>query len=246
MSNTTAIDKIRHLLLLAEKAETEAEAANASYHAQAMMSKYRISLVDVKNDPTSAACADEVIKDNDGPESGQKIAQWKTLLLNTICTQNGCRVLIQSKDLGYQNNSYRRARIQCLNVIGTEADAVLCCAFYVSIRDVIEHLALVYKPGNMDRGEGKNWATSFKLGCTSTICERLRQANCEAKQQAVADNAITALAIIDNRDKNVVAYIGKIKSKTKHISVNNVNGDAYRTGQDVGKNVSLTNKVLKN
>jgi len=247
MTDTTSIiDKIKHLLFLAERAGTEAEAANASHHAQMLMSKYRVSLVDVENNPANSINTDNVIKQNNGPESGQKIAQWKIALLNAICVINGCRVLISSDNLGYKPGSYRRARLQHLEVIGTESDAVLCGAFYCSIRDTIEHLAKVYNPGDLARGEGKNWATSFKLGCTASICQRLKAAAVEAKQQAVLDNATTALAIIDNRDKDVAAYVNRISSKTKQLSRSNVNGDAYRAGISAGNNVSLTKNTLKN
>ncbi len=237
MEISNVIDKVKHLMLLAQKAGTEAEAANASRHAQALMMKYRISTVDLQE-----IREDDSIKTNAGPEGGYRIAVWKSNLLSTICSVNGCRLIISRRYAGY--STCNRKTYQEFQIIGTESDATLCKEFYNYLCNLIENLTITLSPPGLARGEGKNWANSFKLGCTSTICLRLREGYNEAKKQASVESS-TALMVINNRDKDVAAFVAKLSLGTKAVAASNVNGSAYRAGCAAGQKATLTSKVLK-
>ena len=242
-TTTPVIQKIKHLLALAAKAGTEAEAENASHHAQALMLKYRLSVAELESSmPESVAAS---VQEQEGPESAAKIAQWKVTLMNVICNVNGCKLLINKKTVGW--GEARRLVNNVFLVIGSENDAALVNAFYCNLRDTIESLAKAHQPANLPRGVGKNWATSFKLGCTAKITSRLKQGAEEARKEAIVENKVTALAVIDNRSEAVSTYMGKKYPKLGHTqaSRSNLNGAAFAAGVSAGSRVSLSSKVLK-
>lgn len=241
-TTTPVIQKIKNLLALAAKAGTEAEAENASRHAQALMLKYRLSVAELESSAPESVAAS--IGEYNGPEAAVKIAQWKVYLMNVICSINGCKLIINNIPI---RHGMRRQFNRAFLVIGSEADASLVSAFYCNLRDTIESLAKTHQPAGLARGEGKNWATSFKLGCTTRINERLKEGAASARKEAVADNKITALAVIDNRKEAVSAYMVKAYPKLRNVqaSRSNVRDEAYSMGRAVGGRVSLSSKVLK-
>jgi hypothetical protein len=241
-TTTPVIQKIKHLLALAAKAGTEAEAENASRHAQALMMKYRLSVAELESSmPESVAAS---IGEHNGPETAVKIAQWKSYLMNTICDINGCKLIISNILI---KNGMRQQYNRIFRVIGSEADASLVSAFYCNLRDTVESLAKTHQPVGLARGEGKNWATSFKLGCTTRINERLKEGAASARQEAIVENKITALAVIDNRSDAVSTYVVKAYPKLRNVQASrpNIRHEAYSMGRAVGGMVSLSSKVLK-
>lgn len=242
-TTTPVIQKIKHLLALAAKAGTEAEAENASRHAQALMLKYRLSVAELESSTPEAVAGS--IGEFNGPEAAVKIAQWKVSLMNVICSVNGCKLLISKKVIGW--GGARRQVNNVFLVIGSENDAALVNAFYSNLRDTIESLAKAHQPANLPRGVGKNWATSFKMGCTAKICTRLKEGAAEARREAIVENKVTALAVIDNRASAVSAYMVKAYPKLGHTqaSRSNVNGAAFAAGMAAGSRVNLSSKVLK-
>lgn len=241
-TTTPVIQKIKNLLALAAKAGTEAEAENASRHAQALMLKYRLSVAELESSAPESVAAS--IGEYNGPEAAVKIAQWKVYLMNVICSINGCKLIINNIPI---RHGTRRQFNRVFLVIGSEADAALVSAFYCNLRDTIEFLAKSHQPAGLARGEGKNWATSFKLGCTVKINERLKEGAASARQEAIVENKITALAVIDNRNEAVSAYMVKKHPKLKNVqaSRSNVRGEAYSAGMAAGSRVNLSSKVLK-
>lgn len=244
MSNANVIEKIKNLLALAANAGTEAEAENASRHAQRLMTQYRIETAELELAAAEDNHVVAPIQENMGAESGGKIAQWKISLMTTIAKINGCSLLMNWHWDGY-GQGVRRKKVHSFNIIGTEADAAMATAFYVSIRDTIEHLAKINKP-KLGRGDGKNWATSFKLGCASTIRARLKEGHEEARAEALKASSCTALAVVDQREGQVSSWISEKYKKlgSRQASASRVNIDAYSAGRAAGSKVNLTTKVL--
>lgn len=262
MANDNVIDKVRKLLNLASAAGSEGEAQAASKQAQALLSKYRISMAEIESETDSddnGAGADILRNEAAHVESGGKIAAWKIALMSAICDVNGCKLLLNQHYAGFGNQGHgiRRKKEHSFLIIGTEADAGLCSAFYTSLRDTVESLAKSNKPAGLARGEGKNWATSFKVGCVYAINSRLREGAQEAREEAKALNQCQALAVVDNRSEALESYMnetyhqgrgkakkGQKKLSSRQASKSNIDYGAYTSGHRAGEKVNLSTKVL--
>lgn len=168
--------------------------------------------------------------------------------MTAICDVNGCKLLIHQYYNGYgtQGNGVRRQKVHSFLIVGTEADAALCGAFYTNLRDTVEELAKKNKPDGLARGEGKNWATSFKVGCVYAISSRLREGAQEAREAALIGGRDTALAVVDSRCEALENYMEEKykRLKNRQPSKSKVNSAAYAAGHREGKKVNLSTKVL--
>ena len=228
------VDKIKGLLSKTTNSGcTQAEAESASKLAQKLISQYRINLADLED--TIAEDTSSIDQHEFDEEVSARIAQWKIILANNICTANGCKCIITKSNAGYGNKN--KITVNKLIFIGFNTDAEVVkylYAYLVALTEVVAQNEL--KKHSFSRGEGKTWSNSFKMGMASAVAKRLLEAAKEAKQEA----ASTAIVKVENKVVNLFPRLG---SRDYAGSVNS--RDAYSKGYSAGTSANINGRILK-
>jgi hypothetical protein len=107
-----------------------------------------------------------------------KVATWVLQLATGIADVNRCRVWYSSHQ-GY------------IKAAGTQ-DAMDRMALLLGwLQGETDRLYQSSKPDYLDRGEGKRWANAFRLGASSTIVMRLKEAATKARREMQQGGAST-------------------------------------------------------
>lgn len=214
------IKKIHDLMRLSSSAN-ENEAAAAFAKAQELLTKHRISMVEIE---------DAVSKENAPSitgtviDQGKRIITWKTNLLHVICKLNGC--------FDYTWHTHEKAGV---NINGFENDVEIVKYMYDSIVQQIEFLAT--RARELKLGDGKTFYNNYKLGIVSAVNRRLTEANEEAKKPYAGT---TALAVIENRLSVVEKEIrNKVRLKSAPVVYTRRDINGFLLGQSDGSKVNI-------
>lgn len=215
MSSTQAekakiIDKIKKLLALS-KSDSVGEAAAAAAKAQELMERYSIE---------SAMLCDGM------PEQsfqfitkrlweGNKVPTWMLQLAVGVGGVNRCHVHFRSARR--RGNETTTGHI---SVSGTEESIEKVQLLYGWLVGEVNRLYQEERPGDFDRGSGKRWANSFRLGAVNTISIRLNQAakraretmlngglDAEEYRKASESNDIEAILRMDSERKSYLPSV---------------------------------------
>jgi hypothetical protein len=198
------IERVRKLLELANNNTNVHEAANAAAQAQVLMSRFEIgeAMLGAETDTIEEQIEADVLY-----AGGNKASTWRGQLAVPLCEVNSCGVYRSGGDL---------------RIFGRPSDASKVRYLFAYVAREIERLC---KEAAAERGApGRTWCNSFKLGASSEIGRRLREADREAraamKREADAGDSLgtgtalvlvnTALAKVDARRASVVQW-GKVK-----------------------------------
>lgn len=165
MDREKLLDRIRRLLRLAESPNVH-EAATAAATAQELMARHRIEAAAL--DP--AAATEGIVDFRDEPlESSKRLRPWKTILADVVARANGCRI--------YQLS---HGKLDDVVLVGRPEDAELVRALYAELVKRVECLT-------RQHGESRDRAfcNAFRLGVVTTLEERLRLANADARRRAL-------------------------------------------------------------
>ncbi len=241
MDQDRVIDKVKKLLRLSTSDNVN-EAAAAAARAQSLMDEHRIdqAMFDVGDDGDEPAETDEQVTDHDKDpvEVGRSIASWKAQLLMAVCGANACKCY-----RGYQAFEGRYVRNLC--IIGRPSDVAMVKHLYAYLSHEIERLCQ-----HENRGNGRTWMNSFRLGAVSEVSRRLRltaKAAQEGKRKALGGNT-KALAVLDRalvrieqRSADVEKWAkDNMNLRSRSGSRTNRDWSGYEAGKEAGRSINLS------
>ncbi len=156
MTHTDAVDKVRKILRLADKAGTPEEAAAAMSRAQALIDTYKLESTMIEADET--AQPDEPIEDYGrkfAPLDSQKqLIRWRYWLASSVAKANACET--------YASGGWT-------HIVGRASDVETVRYLFGYIVKQAEDLI-----DTNGRGCGKTWRNNFALGIVDTVGRKLR------------------------------------------------------------------------
>lgn len=203
MSNAALLDRVRKLLSLA-KSDNVHEAAAAASKAQALITRYQLdpTRLDDRVSPTPLKVAVHLLWE--GTKSRHD--GWTINLACGVARTNRLRPYL----------SWMIGGRACIMGIGDPSDAETARFLIAWLIGEVERLYRESKPDGLDRGEGRAWANSFRLGCAGTIASRLYDAHREARELALAGPSAEDYAKAAARDlgaeaaNRAVAAMGRL------------------------------------
>lgn len=163
------VDRIRRLLRLSTSSNPN-EAAVAAALAQELMARHRIESARL----LPAGEAENIRDHRDAPlEASKRLRPWKIELAGVVARANGCRIYL-----------LERGKESEVILVGRTEDAEL-------VRVLFAELVVRVESATRSGTEGRDRAfcNAFRLGAVTTIEERLRLANAEARNAALASGA---------------------------------------------------------
>jgi|TARA_R100000278_G_scaffold77128_1_gene60006 hypothetical protein len=226
-STEKVLERIAKLMQMADGG-TKHEAEVASKMAQKLLIKHNLSMADVDTniDEAEKAIMDELFNMRDVWKKVE--GNWIASLYHVVATNNLCRIITQSG--GRWKNIY---------VIGTKANVsmvhFMCQQLIPRLREA-EKQEWSWYNGWDKRGVFKR---GFFQGAVSGINSQLRV----QMQQLQQENKNVEGLVIYN-DKAVGDYVsGKWPKLGKGRSSSTSSADGYRSGRNVGKNMSIRKGV---
>lgn len=219
--NKEILDKVQKLVNLS-KSDNANEAATAWGMAQKLMTKHRISLLDLEE----AQGVKEELQDVAMPGFfGSKIVAWKGYLANHIAKLNGCKLYFWKTN---DNVVFK--------LIGRLSDIQIVNYLYNSI---VQQIEILSARALKIHGGGKTFTNNFKWGAAQTVVDRLQKAQEELKSEV----GCFALVRLDNRYVEAEQESAKLKLRKHSFSLSSYDKSGRELGIQAGKNVSL-NKGL--
>lgn len=242
-SREKAIDRIRKLLALAERAAgNEHEAANAAAEVARLMARHGIDSVDVEGDP-------DPVGDNQDLHvqvcTARRLPTWKWNLAWVVAGGARCKPYALDHTLGdhYVGKS--------VAFLGRRTDAELCTQLFRYLlveckrlhderRPTLGSSVMRYIPGQpppiVDRPYQQQWSRNFYLGIITSIAARMQQATEEVMQEASS----TALVRIDGMIHAVdelAAHMRLRYQPSRGVTVSS--HAAFVAGVNVGEKIDL-------
>lgn len=233
MDRSRLIERVNRLLSLATS-DNEHEAASAAAIAQRLISRYEMDVSELagEREPESL--------DDYGP-LGQTSIDMKTLpawmgqLAVVVAEVNHCFC------------TYARGR--ALNVVGREAHRQTTAYLFNYLIREINRVRMVVASQTFS-SKGRRWHDSFRLGASTAVITRLREARAGALQEAYGDASGDSVELV-RLDRRVAllrdaseeakhrALGGKKAKYTRRRRSNTLDVTAWLAGAAAGKDVSL-------
>ena len=227
MVDQSIFEKIKKLLILADKNPNENEAANAYAQAQKLLSRYKLDAAQVELATGVAQTSEPIFNCATPLYSGKRVIQWKSGLANEIAKLNACKLYIDNSSLGIE---YR--------LIGRQSEIDIISYLFESIVAQIEMAsASALARGN---GHGKTFTNNFKHAATNEVIRRLTEAKNEVQTEFVKTNGTAAMVLVDSRMNEVLQWQQKhIPLRSKVASGYRKDIDGWQQGKAAGQKVSL-------
>jgi len=217
------IEKINKLLALGQS-PNEHEAKLAMMNAQKLLTKHNLSMCDIKTKENTINIKERILN-----LESTRVATWKSALLNSICLNNYCTLLIST--------GYRREK--SFKIIGDEINIQVVLNMYEYLYEAVERIT---KKSDTKGATEKN---SFRLGMINGINEQFDAIKREMEQHGV-DEECTALMVVDYEKKNKTAIAKFLESysiRRSSAKGSRIDGNAYSKGRAEGQKVSLRKQV---
>ena len=166
MPRSKILDRIRKLLALAKSSNVN-EAAVAAAQAQKLIAKHRI---DQARELVDAPEPGDVALDDDPLDEGSRVAQWRLELAMVVAEANGCRVVV-----------LKDGRYSTIKLVGGGEDISIVRALYEWLTKEVQRLT------RASGLRGRDKLDTFRMGAITTIEQRLRDANEEARKIGLKD-----------------------------------------------------------
>jgi hypothetical protein len=167
------IDRIKKLLALATS-DSIGEAASAAAKAQELMERHSIEQAMLVIDGESV---DPAITSQTLWQGKCRVPSWILQLATGMAEINRCKLWYRSSDRGEEvGGSYIKAA-------GTTDSLEKMSVLMDWLIQETNRLYHEEKPDNFDRGQGKRWSNAFRLGASSTIVARLKEAAAKARKE---------------------------------------------------------------
>lgn len=225
--------KIKKLLKLAESSNVN-EAAAAAAKAQELMDRFEIEAAVLAETTPDTAPAEPVETFGDF-DSGGRVESWRSALLHALCMANACKA--------YRYRA-RAIRQTSLKVIGRRTDVQTVRYMYQAMVSLVEGLA------DAQRGRGRGFIASFKMGAAHAICARIKESKEETRRavyQEAAQAGTQALMRVDNamsvlkeRQDAIQRYMASTNLRLKNGAASRVgNSSGYSQGYAAGKAANI-------
>ena len=214
--------KVQRMLMLAEGATNEHEAALAAAMAQKFMLQHDLCIEDLGEITEE----DTKILEESVYETG-RMANWKLDLFCGVARSFGCRPLIVT---GYRSRTLR--------LVGTKANMAVARSTFEYLVSTVDRLAK-----REVSGEGRSVISAYKLGVATTVVSRLKQqAEENAKEvNKAATAAGTELVLV--KDAALKEHMSRYSGSSYRSPRNPVNTYGYRLGKKHGQRVSLNSQI---
>jgi hypothetical protein len=218
------INKIRRLLALtASPNQAEAEAAMAKAHE--LLLKYNLEMNDIGVEK-SDIIEKEYMK-------GNKIRTWKAQLITGVSRFNFCAIYYNRQYDPDDDRAYytKRNKLYTYKIVGREHNLM---ASMVMIEYLIETIDRMAKRIEREHRE------SYKNGMVDILNYRLEKIR---NEEMASSNKCTDLIIVE--DKDVQAYMDKLKLIEEKKKVPVISNNGYERGVIDGRDISLNAQVKK-
>lgn len=227
MTREEVLEKVRKLFALAARAGTEAEAALAAERAQLLLTKYKLSAVDVM--PERQEGVTEQKFDHD-----RKFQLWVYGLLETVAKSCYC-------------GSFRWTGQSAYTIIGKPTDVAVAQETFVYLLTQIQRFVKQYKPTD---GIGmpiigmrlQSHRKAFAIGCAQRVRDRI-WADFQAKQAPTAEAGaqVTALVVVSQQEVATYTKQNHKGLKKGHSRAQTADrfGRSYEAGKAAGDKVRL-------
>ena len=230
------IAKLKKLWALAESSNVN-EAANAAQAAQRLMTEHQIDMAMLD---TSGPVEAPIQVENEylePPKSMRaKKSPWKGTIAGALSSANGCQCYWLGPNL---------------RIIGTKASAETVRYLYAYLTREVDRLA-----DKHNRGDGRAWLNSFRIGAASQIAETIKA----GKKAAVEEARVEARILLDEnpgangsalaRVEQAVDRMQREAEEVKRFAKENLklkatkrtrasSSDGYYTGRAAGATVNL-------
>ena len=218
------VDKIKRLFNLSAS-PNENEAMQAATKAQQLLIQHNLSMSDVyKEDCGTVEHEVEIFKN---------IPTWKKVLIFGVATSNLCAPIIRTRK---DNENLIRQVV----FVGRPHNAVVAGLLYEYLKNEVERLS-----------KSTTYRTSFRLGCSKRVSQRLGENFEKNKKYGISSN-ISALVVSTLYQKNaeeIQRYLEKKKVKKGRKVAPKIRSNAaavaYYEGMEAGNNINL-NKQIEN
>lgn len=183
-SKAELLDKIRKLQALAARAGTEHEAALAAERAAAMLTKYKLDISEVPNQPEMREGVEAF---ECGYPGGHKLAAWALNLLSAVADTCYCDVVYHSWKKSY-------------TLIGKPTDTQVANEMYLFLLDQIRRLIRKHRPEGVEGMSLQHARRAFAIGCSARVRDRLRAAFYAQQRQADIGKQVTALVVVSKQE----------------------------------------------
>lgn len=166
MADENLLDKVKKLLRLAERTNSEGEAAAAAAAAQKLIERHKLDVAALDLSEAHEAPVEAPEKATlDGAEGRRNKCAWRGSLASGIARANACRVY------------WTGPRLQ---IVGAPSDVATVRYMYAYLVREIDRLAET-------KSGGKAWLHAWRMGAVATVSQRLRDAREEARREARAE-----------------------------------------------------------
>jgi hypothetical protein len=244
LERENVLRKVRKLLDLAGNNPSVEEAASAAEKAQALITKYGLTLIDVDTERDAAGNEDltrgyENVPFNYGGHDHSR--EWRLELLHRLAQLNFCQVIRYTWNRKYGTKA---AQANKSSIIGQPGHIDLVVFLFESIARQLQSMANAEYTKAVREGHAwcsvMKWKKGFAYGAIEVILARL-----EAQRREL-EGAPEVRALVVIADAQLVAatekYFPKLKEGRERTL--KVNGDAYYRGREAGQKVAI-NQALK-
>lgn len=187
------IEKIKKLLEVTEaRGATPTEAATAARHAESMLRKYNLEMADViakslqeDRDAVTSDWARASVNPL-GKRPQAKFPHWASVLAVPVSEMFDCHAAIDRMDVVGV----------VVRFFGYRTDVAVCKWTYHYLVDQVVKLSKEIKDEDIPFGvTPKKYREDYRMGVTTTLCEKLREIVASKKQQDAANTTSTALVV---------------------------------------------------
>lgn len=216
------LERIKKLLRMAQDVGSPHEAAIAARRAERMMAEYNLQNSDML---TAGMTLDDFEERFEG-KAGKRLPKWIDILAVAVADYTGCAV--------------RKVRkpgtvLLSLKFLGEKSDLEICVYLWVYLQREIERLC--------DRSGVKHIGprTSFKMGCSSEICNTLRKMMREDRKNDEVTSDGKSLILVNKKAAMMKEKFGVVTYSRSRSGVSD--GGAHAAGREAGRGVSIRKAV---
>ena len=232
MDKESALQKIRKLLKLqygAEKIGNSGEAFQAAKMVRKLLLEYNLSLSDIQEEEQQQAA--RIVETDPLSYADQYGVSWKQNLLMIICRYNLCSLVVCP-------------RRKQMNIVGTEANAIVVKEFYEYLLQVFRRLSMerLNEAQNEYLGTGRFMTEPKKKDFLRSYLEgvsRGLQENYEAQQPTSQETGL----MVCHKELIKDYLASKSIGKARRSSATKVRPDGFNAGFDDGRNVNLSKQL---
>lgn len=246
MNQQDIIDKIQKLLSLANS-PNENEAAQAAAKAQQLLMQHNLSLEDIKAKSTFSNSIER-----EELEAHKRKIHWKGKLAHAIADANFCKIWWHNGRLELAGKSHNRAIVKSLyEYLSTAIERLANLGVKAEKLNYKNYLEQIAGMGivPMPEPNWRTWKSSFITGCSSRLCDRIKEQTDRMKTEGIPETNVTGLICrqaYDREREAITIYLQSLGISLRRCRANskaNFSRDGYSAGQRAADSISLNRQV---